>query len=123
MIKKTDIILACSLMILSFCIYPVYFMFNGGYSEGQTVIITVDGNIYGEYPLNEDRIIEAVTDYGMNIIEIRGESVSVTEADCPDGYCMNYGRISGKGGTIICLPHRLIVTITGTGEEIDAYVQ
>lgn len=123
MIKKTDIILACSLLILSFSVYPVYFILNGGYDEGKTVKIIVDGNTYGEYPLNEDRIIEAVTNYGINIIEIKGESVTVTEADCPDGYCMNYGSISGKGGTIICLPHRLIITIMGTGEEIDAYVQ
>ena len=33
------------------------------------------------------------------------------EADCPDGYCKEQGRISGQKQTIVCLPHKLVVEV------------
>ena len=33
------------------------------------------------------------------------------EANCPDGYCEEQGKISGHTQTIVCLPHKLVVEI------------
>ena len=48
------------------------------------------------------------------------------EADCPDGTCVRQGAIQTPGETIVCLPHRVTVTIVGNGEGtggVDAVVQ
>ena len=49
-------------------------------------------------------------------------------ADCPDGYCIRQGKITGKGQVIVCLPHRLVLEVTGEEsgdgkkEDLDAVV-
>ena len=35
----------------------------------------------------------------------------MTEADCPDHLCMKQKKISKKGGTIVCLPNRVVLEI------------
>ena len=48
-------------------------------------------------------------------------AVSVTEADCADKICVHEGKISRTGEVIACLPHELIITVQGAGEDTDAY--
>ena len=33
------------------------------------------------------------------------------EANCPDGYCEEQGKINGRTQTIVCLPHKLVVEV------------
>lgn len=33
------------------------------------------------------------------------------EANCPDGYCEEQGKISEHTQTIVCLPHKLVVEV------------
>lgn len=44
------------------------------------------------------------------------------EADCPDHYCVDHAAIDKVNETIVCLPHRVVLEITGGGEEkeVDA---
>ena len=44
----------------------------------------------------------------------------LTEADCPDGYCMDRGFCSG-GAQIVCLPNRLVISFLAS-EEVDFVV-
>lgn len=48
--------------------------------------------------------------------------VSMIEADCPDHYCVDHAAIDKVNETIVCLPHRVVLEITGGGEEkeVDA---
>ena len=58
---------------------------------------------------------------GYNVLEIEGGAAAVTEADCGDLTCVNTGAISREGESIVCLPYRLVVEITGGGAaEVDA---
>lgn len=93
--------------------------------EGEYLRITVDGAVYGEYPLSEDRTIEVYGEWGCNQVVISGGAVSVTEADCPDKYCMAYPPISERGQTIVCLPHKMVAEVLGrdAASEIDAVSQ
>ena len=43
--------------------------------------------------------------------EIKDGYVTMTEADCPDHLCMKQKRISKTGGTIVCLPNRVVLEI------------
>lgn len=48
---------------------------------------------------------------GENRFRVEDGRIACVYADCPDGTCRKTGWISRETDTIVCLPHRLIVTI------------
>ena len=78
---------------------------------GASVEVIVDGAIYGTYPLEKDQTIEVTEGEFHNVIRIEDGQAYMEEADCPDGYCKEQGRISGQKQTIVCLPHKLVVEV------------
>ncbi|MDE5818109.1 MAG: NusG domain II-containing protein [Lachnospiraceae bacterium] len=50
---------------------------------------------------------------GYNLIHVENGSVFVREADCENGDCIRQGTIRHMGESIICLPHKLAITIVG----------
>ncbi len=116
MIKRNDLIFAAAVVIVAVLIL---FGYNWGVKkEGIYVRVMVDGKVYGEYPLNEERRvqIEYEGQDWENELVIDGKKASVVSADCPDGLCIRQKAISKTGESIICLPHKLVITITGGGE-------
>ncbi len=83
---------------------------------GQTVRILTDGKLYAKYSLTDDQVIMIEGQYGYNKIVIENGTAYVEDADCPDKYCMKYKPISRGNETIVCLPHRLVVEITGKAD-------
>ena len=71
----------------------------------------MNGEIYGTYPLEKDQTIEVTEGEFHNVIRIEDGQAYMEEADCPDGYCMEQGGISGQKQTIVCLPHKLVVEV------------
>ena len=76
-----------------------------------------DGKLIHTLDLNVDRVVEVKNDSGSNRIEIRDGQIAVTDADCPDHYCMDRGFCSG-GVQIVCLPNPLVIRFLGA-TEID----
>ena len=52
-----------------------------------------------------------------NVVTVKDGKIGVTEATCPDHYCMNRGFCS-SGTQIVCLPNRLVIRFVGE-QEID----
>ena len=85
---------------------------------GGSVCITIDGTVYGTYPLNEDR--EIPVEQGgtvINVVQIEHGSVRMEQATCPDELCIRQGAISRERQTIVCLPHKLVVEVYGNHEQ------
>jgi hypothetical protein len=112
--KKADIVLAVVLLVLGFATLA---FLRSGQKDGAFVRITVDGAVYGTYALTEDRTVEVETAYGHNTLRIEGGRVWVSEADCPNHDCVEKGAITQTNQIILCLPHKLSVTIVNEGEE------
>lgn len=53
-----------------------------------------------------------------NLLAVSGGRVWMEAADCRDQICVNHRPITGGGENIICLPHKLVVEMTG-GTEAD----
>ena len=70
------------------------------------------GELLYTLPLNEDTQVTVTTELGRNVITVKDGKVAVTEADCPDGYCMARGYCH-SGAQIVCLPNRLVLEFTG----------
>lgn len=75
---------------------------------GDIVRITVDQEIYGEYPLDQNQIIKI---QDTNICEIKDGEIRMIEADCPDQLCVKTKGVTKHGGTIICLPNRVFIEV------------
>ena len=93
-------------------------------SEGDTIRITIDGVLYGEYSLAQNQTVTMEEVLGYNRLVIENGSAYMAEADCPDKYCVDHKPICRGGETIICLPHRLVVEVTGTRDarQLDVVV-
>ena len=85
---------------------------------GTIAVITVDGQEYWRIDLSrvtESYDIEIDTKYGHNTVHVAPGRIAVTQADCPDGICVAQGAIDRGGIPIVCMPHRLVVKIEGSG--------
>lgn len=89
---------------------------------GSTVVVKQEGEEIGRYPLSVDREILLETQAGYNLLVIEGGQAYIREADCPHGLCAHEGKISRTGETLVCLPHKLTITIEGETDNVpDAY--
>ncbi len=106
--ERWDIVVAALIILALIAMLLIIFLPN----EGKDVEIYKNGELIATYPLNENRAFEV----GNMRIEIFDGSVSVIESDCPDKLCVHAAPISASGSTIICVPNKLVIKITGSVE-------
>ena len=116
MFKKADIVLGIILLTLGFGILA---LLRGFAVPGEKVTVFADGTLYGVYSLSEDQIVEIKSNKGHNTMEIKDGQVSIIDADCPNKDCMKFGSISQTNQTIICLPNKVSIKISGES-DLDA---
>ena len=122
-IKKGDIILAVIIAIVGL-VFSVYFVMTDTSVEGGKVIITVDGEKYGEYSLVKDQEIEIKQgDNAINKVTIKDGNAQMTFANCENQDCVEQGKITSGNEAIICLPHKVVVEIKSDDSEYDAISQ
>ncbi len=87
-------------------------------TPGAKVIVTVDGEPYGEYSLGQEQEVPIQIDgVTTNVLMIRDQEADMTWADCPDRLCVRQKAISGENETIVCLPNRVVVQVAGGKES------
>lgn len=114
--KKNDLLFGLAVIGAAFLVFLGYRFLYG--KEGAYVQVEIDGTVHARYPLYEDRNVRLEYEgyEGFNELSIQGGKVSVLSADCPDGLCVKQREVSRTGESIICLPHKLAITITGSEE-------
>lgn len=119
--KKADFII---IAVVAVIVAVLLFFLYGVNGNGDIVQIEVDGQVVEELPLNVDTQREILTDDGgKNVLIIENGSAVMTEANCPDGICVNHKPIDKSGESIICLPHKVVVSVVSAhsnDSEIDA---
>ena len=111
---RNDIIFISALMLVFCAIGLFYFFFRG---EGDTVNVSVDGKDIGSYSLNENRREEIKSEWGYNILIIENGEAWISDASCPDGICSAHKPISREGESIICLPNKVVVSVSESDNE------
>ena len=120
---RNDLILIGSLIALLALIGLMFWLLRG---EGDTVVVEVDGKVVGTYALDVDRTVEIRTGDGgkeLNLLVIKDGKAYVETATCPDGICATHRPISRQGESIVCLPHKVVITVKlagGDGPDIVA---
>lgn len=115
---KNDILLILALLVLAGGAWALLRLTR---QPGGEAVITVDGRVAAVLPLNRDDTYVFRTEDGHgNTVVVENGRVCVSAADCPDRICVRQGRIFRVGESIVCLPHKLVVTVRGTGAGLDA---
>ena len=105
---KNDIVLLLVLVAAALILWP---LLSHSKEQGNYALVELDGAEYTRLDLNEDTTLTVATDRGTNTIVVRNHEVSVESADCPDKICVNHSSISLTDEVIVCLPHKLVITI------------
>ena len=115
---RNDVIFIASLLLVVLVFACVLFF---SAEEGNTVRVTVDGRLFGEYSLLENKTVEIVNGDGYNLLIIEDGKAYVDTASCPDGICSSHRPVSRGGESIICLPNKVVIeihTVTNSGPDI-----
>ncbi len=115
---KNDIILIIFLCIVAVVVGFVLYTSDMPDDELQLQIL-IDGEIVEVYSYTSDESTykQFIMDSG-NVIVLQSGEVYMESADCPDGLCIMQGKISKPGESIICLPHKLVVRLIKTSDNV-----
>ena len=114
---RNDLIFIAVLLFCAAALGLCFYFFRG---EGDRVVVTVDGKVFGTYLLAEDKIVEIRTgEQGeeLNLLIIKNGEAYVERATCPDGICAGHKPISKEGESIVCLPHKVVITVYIADED------
>lgn len=121
-VKRLDIIIIGILIVVSFVPYLIFKNNQKDVSEDKLhAIISVSGEVYKEIDLSPNNKEEFVveTPYGNNKVQVHDGGISIVEADCSDGVCVNQGTARKPGDMIVCLPHGVIIEVVGPKNNSD----
>jgi len=91
-------------------------------AAGTVANVYVDGELV--YSVDLGSVTEAYqyvvkTPYGANTLAVERGRIRVLDTDCAGHDCMRQGWISRAGNPIVCIPHHLVVQISGdAGNEV-----
>lgn len=112
---RTWVLLLASLLVL--CLGLSAFLLVPG--EADLAEISSQGKVLKTVDLHVNQEFTVTTpEGGSNVITVRDGKIAVTQASCPDHYCMDRG-FRGGGTQIVCLPNRLVIRFL-TRQSVDA---
>lgn len=115
--KKADfIIIGVVAVIVSVLAFFLYFV---NAHSGSVVIVEKDGEVIETLSLEQDAERVYEFDGETNTLVIEDGKAKITDANCPDGICSQHKSINKSGESIICLPHKLVVTVSNDKENDD----
>ena len=106
-----NIILIAASLTVSAALFIAYY---SGKTAGKSFEITVNGELYGTYPLDTDTMVDV---NGLCTVEVKGGCVSVTESACKGKDCVHHKPISSSGERIVCLPNGIVIRVLGEGVD------
>ena len=116
MTKGVKVCLAAAVTIFVAAAVAVVFLHRP--AESTWVEITQDGKVLYTLDLStfDDGTTQTIRidspDGGYNIVEIgEGNTVRISEADCPDKTCIKTGTLRYESVPIVCLPHKLVIKL------------
>lgn len=117
--KKNDIKLIITVLVIAAGIFA-FWQWKQNKSEPDWVVVTIEGNEYARYPLNQDATYTIEPHTGEeNVLVIQDGNVEIKDANCSDRICIYQGKISKNGELIVCLPHGLIVQVESSEESVN----
>lgn len=110
-IKRMDIFLLLALIGIGVGI--TFLCYSSPSEPAAYVKVEQNGKEIMTLPITESEVTKQISfgDKEYNTFVITNGTAEMKEATCNDHSCVNSGRISKTGESIVCLPHRLVITI------------
>ena len=120
---KGDLLIVGIILLLAATFFLINVIRDRESSGEGSVLLIRDGSVTASFPLSEDITVtlwnEERTHY--NLLMIRDGSAEISDANCPDKICVRSKAIARDGESIICLPHRLVLSVHSEREsDMDA---
>ena len=109
---KNDLILVgvvLSLSIIGFLIFKLTM------KNGNLVSVSINGEEKYVYSITdniETDIITGENGKNINTLVIEDGKAYIKSATCPDKICVGHRPISKDGETIVCLPHKIVISVS-----------
>lgn len=122
MARKHTTLLRDTLLIVALLLIGIVLLFvlRGRSSEGLYVLIMYQNDEKARFSLTSNGVYD-IND-GKNKIEILDGKVRMIDADCPDELCIRQGWIEYDGQSIICLPNKITVMVSGGDNSVDFFL-
>ncbi len=113
--KKADwILLICILCVAGMlALWSALLKDADAENKDKNVVISIDGEVYQVCSIMEAQELFLPTAGEDSVLVIENGGCYMKSADCPDQICVRCGMIQAVGERIVCLPHKIIVTIEG----------
>lgn len=94
-----------------------------GTTDDAAVVVQIykDSTLIKECNLNVNETFVIEGEY-VNTVTIRDGKIGITESNCPGTDCVHSGLIGTIGRSIVCLPNKVEIRITGEA-EVDIVVR
>ena len=112
LLNRRDAIILLSLAAVGILLW---LLFQTGSTEHMTAEITVDNTCIAQYDLSSaPKGTFALPQAEGVVFEISDQGIRITENDCLGRQCVHTGWISRPNQTIVCLPKKLMIQLTGS---------
>lgn len=120
--RKNDTVLIIGILIVVCALFAGMKFYQAKTTKDGVVAVTVDGTLYGTYPLDtdmEEKIEQK--DGSYNLLIIKDGKADVTDASCRDKICVDHRPIDKNGESIVCLPNKVVASVeNGSESEVDS---
>lgn len=114
MLTFYDKLLLYGLIVVGALTVPATAYLAGAETGPRYASVSVGGREVQRFALpHEAERYEIPAQGNICILEIRGTKLRMAESDCPKKLCIARGWIDQPGESIVCLPHRVVVKISG----------
>lgn len=117
-IKLSDIFVVLMVIAVAVSVILCFSLKDKG--QELVAVIRVDGEVYSEIKLSEVSApyeVSVVTEDGVVTVHISGDGACVVSSPCPDELCVNTGKITKQGQSVVCLPERVSVQLLASESE------
>ena len=121
--RRTAILAGALALVVLAC--AGFLLWQSGHAQA-----AVTAQIYQYGELVEEVRLDQVTgsytiplsgeDGSENLVEVEPGRIRVVSANCPDQVCVRQGWISDASVPVVCLPHQVVIEITGGESYADA---
>lgn len=115
--KRGDAVVAALVLLCAAALSVA--LIRQGLAAGRAVArVYQDGQLLRELSLERNASFSVSGQY-TNLVTVQDGRVAITQSDCPGGDCVHSGWLSSPGRSVVCLPNRVEVRLTGAS-QVDA---
>jgi len=112
-------------MVVTAVLYMAWNTFGVDSKQQLTAVITHDSKLVKKINLsnlNQPEYINLDEEGIHQVIKAEKGRIRFLESDCPHKFCVKTGWLNKPGDRAVCIPSRVVITITGNNKKVDTLV-